>query len=664
MPNQLIHSTSPYLLQHAHQLVDWYPWGEAALTKAQQEDKPLIVSIGYAACHWCHVMARAAFADDDIAALMNTHFVCVKVDREERPDVDQVYVAALQAMGLQIGWPLHAFLLPDQRPFYGGLYFAPDDWKRVIISVAKAFQEHRPQLEASAGHFTQALQTPDASHIAHDAALPTPQALFVQIYAQLDPVHGGIQGAPKFPMPSVGSFLLHYHQYTHDNDAIAALHRTLLHMACGGIYDQLGGGFARYTTDAAWRIPHFEKMLCDNGLLLSLYAQTHANSPRPLYESILRETIGFLEQHLLHPEGGFYSALDADTAGVEGQFYTWTQAQIEDALQADVSAFVKHYHVMPTGNWQPGINVLYTSADRLAAMSTAEQARINRLRRTLRHVRAQRTPPARDEQVITAWNAMTLQGLLDAYHAVGEAHWLDLALRNAHFIEQHLRQGSRLWHSHSLGQHGPTGYLEDYAWVVRAFIQLYQSTFEAHWLHSAQALVQEAIDHFYDAKVAAFYTVSAQAPPLIARLPDMWDSALPSANAVMAHNLHALGLLCDVPAYTTMMHQMLKRVAAHLHQQPLHMTHWATLQLQLQRMTPIVAIVGPEAVTWGRSLRRHFPTEVLLTGAERASTLPWLAHKQPPAGQTMAYVCSQEHCLAPIGSLPQATAQLREVLGS
>ncbi|MEL6539383.1 MAG: thioredoxin domain-containing protein [Bacteroidota bacterium] len=665
MPNRLIHSTSPYLRQHAHQPVDWYPWGEAALQKAQEEDKPLLVSIGYAACHWCHVMARESFDDAEIGALMNAHFVCVKIDREERPDVDQVYVAALQAMGLPVGWPLHAFLLPDQMPFYGGLYFPPATWRKLLVAVAEGFRQHRPQLSTLAAQLTQALQEAPDGHmhgtIPDVSERPTAQQLFEQIYPQLDLVHGGTRGTPKFPMPSVGGFLLHYYQLTHDESALAQLNRTLEHMACGGIYDQLAGGFARYATDAAWQIPHFEKMLCDNGLLLGLYAQAHAVSPQPLYERIIRETIAFLEHALLHANGGFFSALDADSEGVEGKFYTWTQAEVMAALGPAAPDAMTYFHVTSTGNWRAGVNILHTSPGQ--SLMPVDQAKIDSARQVLRRVRAQRQPPNRNEQIITSWNAMAIHGLVEAYQAVGEAHWLHLAQQNAYFIEQHLLREHQLRHSCSMGQLSALGYLEDYAWVARAFISLYQATFQERWLHTAQALTQYAIDYCYDSKTGLFYTVPMQNAHLIARLHDLWDGALPSANAVMAHNLSTLGLLLDKPTYVHMAQQMLQCIAVRLYAQPLHMTHWATLWLRQQHSIPVVAVVGTEAVVYARALKQHFPTKILLAGTETRSNLPLLIHKEPLAGQTTIYVCSHGQCLAPVTSVAEAMRQIAEVQG-
>ncbi|MEM9417341.1 MAG: thioredoxin domain-containing protein, partial [Bacteroidota bacterium] len=380
MSNRLLHTTSPYLLQHAHQPVDWYPWGEEALQKAFQEDKPLLVSIGYAACHWCHVMAREAFEDREAAALMNEHFVCIKVDREERPDVDQVYVAALQAMGLQAGWPLHVFLLPDQQPFYGGNYFSLESWKHLLKQVAQAFRDHRTQLTASAMQFTQALNE-ESTELAGPAAPIFFQAhqLFDQIDQALDQEYGGLKGAPKFPMPSVGLFLLHYYGATQEEKALTQLHLTLEGMAYGGIYDQLGGGFARYTTDVAWRIPHFEKMLYDNGQLLSLYAQAYTVTKKPLYKRVVEEMVDFVRRELMQEAGGYYSALDADSEGIEGKFYTWTQAEVEEVLGEEAPLFIRQFNIMlERGGWGRGrAHVLYQTADsaRMMADEQIEQAR-------------------------------------------------------------------------------------------------------------------------------------------------------------------------------------------------------------------------------------------------------------------------------------------------
>ncbi len=662
MPNRLVHTTSPYLLQHAHQPVDWRPWEEEALQKAQQEDKPLLVSIGYAACHWCHVMAQESFEDKEVAKVMNVHFICIKVDREERPDVDQVYVAALQAMGIDVGWPLHVFLLPNQKPFYGGLYFPMQAWKRVLEEVVKAFQTHRAQLETSAFQFTQALQESEARQPGLMTATFTHQELyqyFHQLYQGLDHEQGGLKGTPKFPMPSVGSFLLHYYWLMHDERALAQLNLTLERMAYGGIYDQLGGGFARYATDTAWSIPHFEKMLYDNGQLLSLYAQAYAITKKALYKRVIQETVAFLEAVMMHTEGGFYSTLDADSEGIEGKFYTWTQAAVEKVLGKQAPLLIKHFNITSRGNWKQGTNVLYQTG---VAHAAPVVANIDRARQLLFESRERRQQPTVDDKIITSWNGMVLQGLVDAYNVLGEARLLALALKNAAFIEKYLLQGDRLWHSYSKGKTGAPGYLEDYAWMAQALISLYQATLEEHWLYTASALVQYTMDHFYDAQTGLFYFVEQREAKLIARQKEIFDNVIPSSNAVMAHSLFMLGTILDKAAYTTTAMQMLCNVTERIKYAPLYMSHWATLYMQQLQPIIVVAIVGQQAKAWASIVKQHYPMGVVLLGAERASKLPLLANKQTGTGKTTIYVCQQGICQAPMHSIEEALKELVKLI--
>lgn len=655
MPNRLLHTTSPYLLQHAHQPVDWYPWGEEALQKAQREDKPLLVSIGYAACHWCHVMAREAFSDPEAAAIMNEHFICIKVDREERPDIDQVYVAALQAMGLQAGWPLHVFLMPDQKPFYGGNYFSPAAWKQVLWQVAQAFQDHREQLTASATQFTQALNEEVIEPNEEDFTVIQPQQIFEKLYQTLDQEYGGLKGAPKFPMPSVGLFLLQYYRTTQDQKAVAQLELTLNCMAYGGIYDQLGGGFARYTTDEVWRIPHFEKMLYDNGQLLSLYAQAYTVTQKSLYKKVVRETVEFVTRELMQDDGGFYSALDADSEGVEGKFYTWTQSEIEEVLGDKAPFFIQQFNVTPSGNWKEGANILYQQSD---SAPKATNEKLEQARQILLAAREQRKRPAQDKKVITSWNAIMIQGLLDAYNALGEARYLTPALRNAQFIEQYLQQGIQLYHSYSQGQLGAHGYLEDYAWVAKAWISLYQATFEEHWLFAAEALTQYALEHFYDDEAGLFHFVEKSEARLIARPKGLFDEVIPSANSVMAHNLWDLGVLMNKETYTNISVQMLRKISPRFLHHTAYLTNWATLSIRQLQPPVVVAIVGPECRAWAHTLRQHLPGKAWWIGTETTSDLSWLAHKKAINSKTVIYICYQGTCQAPIHSLDEATAVL------
>lgn len=661
--NQLIHTTSLYLRQHAHNPINWYPWGAEALTKALQTDKPILVSIGYAACHWCHVMARESFEDVAVAAIMNGHFVCIKVDREERPDVDQVYIAAAQAMGLSVGWPLHIFLLPDQRPFYGGTYFPREAWKSVLESVAQAFQHHRTRLANSAAQFTKAIHELDTnlykySSYAQVFTQEETQQQFYRLYPILDHKQGGMQGAPKFPMPTVSSFLLHYYRLMQDEKALAQLNLTLEKMAHGGIYDQLGGGFARYATDEAWLVPHFEKMLYDNGQLISLYTDAYLTTPNALYKQVVEETLAFVERAMMGPAGECYSALDADSEGVEGKFYTWTQKEIEEALGEAAPLFITYFNITAQGNWEAGRNVLYTNPHNVV-LSQEEDASIQRAKQQLFEVRATRRPPTLDDKVVTAWNGMMLQGLVDAYYALAEAHYLALALKNAAFIVHHLMQGGQLWHSYRNGQLGPAGYLADYAWVARALISLYQATFEAHWLYKAEALVQHAMAQFWDEQAGLFYFTAQHAERLIARPKEIFDNAIPSSNAVMAHNLFYLGILLAKEIYATTARQMLSQMASLLHQAPGQLSHWASLYILHLQPIKTVAILGPQCKAWARAIRQHYHSNsVLLAGAVEERNLPLLMDKKINKGKTTMYVCHGNVCQAPVHGVEEALHQL------
>lgn len=451
-PNRLIHESSPYLLQHAYNPVDWYPWGEEALQKAKQEDKPIIVSIGYAACHWCHVMEHQSFENPKVAAIMNKHFVCVKVDREERPDVDAVYMDAVQAMGLQGGWPLNVILNPEAQPFYGGTYFQPQQWMRLLQNVAEAYESNRAELDSSAAQFVQHLRQSELDKYGlKQGTLQVREEdfrlMFYNFSTHFDKKHGGLSPAPKFPMPTNYLFLLRYHHHTRDEQALEHLHRTLREMAYGGIYDQVGGGFARYSVDTEWLVPHFEKMLYDNGQLISLYAEAYQATHETLYHDVVYETIGFVERELMSREGGFYSSLDADSEGEEGRFYTFTKDELHKILGTEEPLFSKYYHATAAGNFEHGRNILHRR------MSDEEFARENELeldvlqdmvqtwKEKLLKVRAKRVRPGLDDKILTSWNALMLKGLADAYYVFGNKRFLDLALQNAHFILDKLQIG-------------------------------------------------------------------------------------------------------------------------------------------------------------------------------------------------------------------------------
>jgi hypothetical protein len=666
-PNALIHTTSPYLLQHAYNPIYWYPWGEEALIKAQQEDKPILLSIGYAACHWCHVMARESFEDEEVAAIMNKYFVCIKVDREERPDIDQVYMAAMQAMGLPAGWPLNVFLFPNQQPFYGGTYFPTKIWKQLIENIARAFKNNRQQLAESASQFTKNLHanTPTVHQLSEpteEFSLATIKQIFQTIYQSLDHEKGGIQGTPKFPMPSIGAFLLDYYRLTQDAQALDQLKLTLTNMAYGGIYDQLGGGFCRYATDEDWLIPHFEKMLYDNAQLISLYASTYLTTQDALYKSVVEQTITFIEQEMMDEKGGFYGALDADSEGLEGKFYTWTQQEIKQILGKDAPLLIEYYNLTEQGNWKHGANILHRNLIKILETSSlnqeATQKKLQQAQKTLFDKRKTKKRPALDDKILTSWNGMMLQALVDAYYALGDARLLDLALQNAAFIVNHLMQeDDSLWHTCRKGQVGAIGYLEDYAWVAKAFISLYQATFEEEWLYKAEKLVVYAIKHCWDDQAKLFYFTEQSAKELIIRPREVFDQVIPSSNAVMAHNLLYLSILLDKEVYATIARQMLRSIDPLLHGLPLHLTHWASFYMLQLQVIPTVAIVGSQCKAWARAVKQKYP-QVLVVGTVKGSNLPLLIDKKTDSNKATIYICCGKTCQAPVHSLEEAFIQL------
>ncbi len=434
--NHLSHASSPYLQQHADNPVDWHEWGSEALQKAVAQDKPILVSIGYSACHWCHVMERECFENQDIANLMNQYFVCIKVDREERPDIDNIYMEAVQTMQQSGGWPLNVFLTPDQKPFFGGTYFPPNNWAQLLLQINKAFRAKRNEINASAEDLRNHLQTNDVQRFAKSNGAELKQAsldkMFDTLSASFDKNWGGIDKEPKFVMPSVWHFLLRYYFITKSQDALQMVKYTLRQICLGGIYDQLGGGFSRYSVDGEWFAPHFEKMLYDNAQLLSLYSETYSITKDDIYKKVVYETAQWLKNEMTHPDGGFYSALDADSEGVEGKFYTWTEEEIKSILGAQSELITNYYHTTAEGNWEHGQNILNLGH---ASQFVRAPDGLEALKKKLMDVRNKRIRPGLDDKILTGWNAMTVQGLIDAYRAFGDESLLSFGKNNKYYFE-------------------------------------------------------------------------------------------------------------------------------------------------------------------------------------------------------------------------------------
>ena len=671
--NRLAQETSPYLLQHAQNPVDWYPWSEEALEKAKQEDKPIIVSIGYSACHWCHVMEHECFEDAEVAQRMNNHFISIKVDREERPDVDQIYMEAVQMMGVQGGWPLNVFLTPDQKPFYGGTYFPKAQWMQLLQNITAAYRQERQQLEDSAEQFAQDLSRHELDRyglvegtLSREGGRRELSSTYQQLAKSFDRQWGGRGKAPKFPMPSQWLFLMRYYFISQNEEAQQQIMLTLDKMAYGGIYDQVGGGFARYSVDARWFAPHFEKMLYDNGQLLTLYAEAYALTQEERYRRVLEETIAFVRRELTSEEGGFYSALDADSEGEEGKFYTWTYHELTSTLDDEADLVIDYYGATPAGNWENGVNILHQplSDDAFAQkydLNPVELADIiEEANKKLLEARSQRIRPGLDDKILTSWNGLMLKGLVDAYTVLWDESVLEMALRNAHFLKEKLSNPSQegaLFRTYKNGEARLTGYLDDYAFVIEAFVALYQATFDEEWLTQVHTLLRYTLQHFYDKSDGLFF-YTEDSSKLIARKKELFDNVIPASNSAMARNLYKLGLLLDNSDYTNRAEAMLEQMLTLLKTEPAYLSNWASLYTEWVTPTAEIAIVGPDYCTISLELNQQYYPNKLLLGTKTKSTLPLLESKNTQDGKTTIYVCYDKTCQLPVYTTAEAWEQL------
>ncbi len=670
-PNKLINSTSPYLKQHAYNPVQWHPWGNEALRKAKDEDKPIIISIGYSACHWCHVMERESFENDEIARAMNEGFVCIKVDREERPDVDQIYMEAIQTMGLNGGWPLNVFALPDQKPFYGGTYFQPKQWLHILNSVQQAFHEKRNELENSAAAFARALVVTDTEKygLADHGFSANIEALSQMTFSMKDHFdrrEGGLNKAPKFPNPSIWKFLLTANSIVKDTEIHDQIMLTLMKMADGGIYDQVGGGFARYSVDGRWFAPHFEKMLYDNGQLISLYSMAFQVSKEERYKEVVYDTIEFVRRELTSPEYGFYSALDADSEGEEGNFYVWTNEELEHVLGDDADLIKRYYQTSVDGNWERGLNILHIKQT-LADFAKSNGLDIDGFKSTLRIAKSKllvqrknRIRPELDDKILTGWNALMMKGLIDAYHAFGEPSFMDLAQKNASFIQGNLMKNGSLLRTFSKASDEIHGYLDDYAFTIDAFLSLYQATFQRNWLELAMELSEYTIKHFYDPGEELFFYTDDRSEQLIARKKEIFDNVIPASNSAMAQNLFLLGNLLERESYLEISENMISKIATMIKNDPQYLTNWGTLYAFRAQPSAEVAIVGEDYLSFSHELQKHFIPNKVISADDQSGDLPLLKDRVATEGKTTVYVCFNKSCKLPVHSVNEALQQLQE----
>ena len=666
--NELIHETSPYLLQHAHNPVNWMPWNEKTLAKAKAENKPLIISIGYSACHWCHVMEHESFEDSTIAALMNENFICIKVDREERPDVDQVYMNAVQLMTGRGGWPLNCFATSDGRPFFGGTYFPKDKWKDILIQLAEVVQTDPAKIEAYANQLTEGIRSSDLIE-----KIDSEKEFNASAYEEglegwkraFDSNYGGNNKAPKFPIPSNLDFLMRHYYHTKDELIKNHLDLTLEKMAYGGIYDQIGGGFARYSTDLQWKVPHFEKMLYDNAQLVSLYSKGYQLNKNPLYKQVVFETINFISEEFTAKNGAFYSALDADSEGEEGKYYVWKKAELQTILGSDFKLFKEHFNINSFGFWEHDNYVLIRnkSSEELASkagMSLANyEDKINKMRLILKKERDKRVKPGLDDKSLTSWNALMIVGLVDAYLTFGEPKHLQMALKNARFIEEtQLKKDFKLWHSYKDGRSTISGYLEDYSFVMEAFIAIYEATGEEKWLQKAKGLADYSISNFYDQESGMFFFTDKNDPALIARKFEVSDNVIPASNSSMANALHLLGIYFEKSAYQEKSDQMLRNVAPKLNSYLPGYSNWA--KLLLNRTAPFyeVVITGKNAKELLQELEEDYlPNKIILLDENGTGKLPLLELKWTK-GRSTIYICENKVCQLPVDNAREAKQQI------
>ncbi len=668
--NALINESSPYLLQHAHNPVNWYPWGDEALQKAKDENKLIIISVGYAACHWCHVMEHESFEDSTVAMVMNDNFVSIKVDREERPDVDQIYMTAVQLMTGSGGWPLNCIALPDGRPIWGGTYFPRENWMDALGQLAELWRNRPEEALKYADNLTKGINSVEDIIPSQDTNPFTNAVLDEMVETwkpTLDMKWGGRDRAPKFPIPNNWDFLMRVAHFEQDQKLIASTDLTLRKMAYGGIYDQVGGGFARYSVDGYWKVPHFEKMTYDNGQLVSLYSKAYQNNPDPLFKRVVYETLEYTDREMTSPEGGFYSSLDADSEGEEGKFYVWTKAELDSVLGADGAWVAEYYGVTERGNWEHGNSVLMiqtSPAEFAEKQGWSEQELLGKLevvKEKLFTARAVRIRPGLDDKILTSWNALMLKGYVDAYLAFGEERFLKAATRNALFIEKNLRDGHRLNRNYKNGKASINAFLDDYALLADAYLALYRATLEPAWLERGKGLVDYAIEHFYSEEKKMFFYTSDQDPALIARKMELTDNVIPASNSVMANVLFDMSLLFDEKNYREMSTQMLHNIKNDMPKYGSGYSNWGILMLKHLQPYYEVVIAGAEAQAKAREFDQHYLPNILLVAAEKEKEgqLPLLEYRFVD-GSTRIYVCQNMACQLPVDEVSAALDQMKK----
>lgn len=666
-PNKLIKESSPYLLQHAYNPVDWYAWNDEALAIAKSERKLLIISIGYAACHWCHVMEHESFEDEEVAKLMNDNFISIKVDREERPDIDQVYMDAAYLITGHGGWPLNIIALPDGRPLFAGTYFPKIQWMQVLKYFTENFIKDSEIFEKEAEKLTQAIRTIHIPGIVENQNLFTREEIdssFQKIINIIDFKNGGTKGSPKFPLPGIFEFLLRYYYHTKNDKALETAKITLTKMASGGIYDHVGGGFARYSTDDVWKVPHFEKMLYDNAQLVSLFSNAFKLTGDNLYKTVVHETFEFIERELTDTSGGFFSSLDADSEGVEGKYYLWDKNDIDNLLGEDSELFCEFYNVTESGNWEAG-NILFITSDKnelLKKYNLDEKSfdeKIIKSKNILLKEKSKRIKPGLDDKILTSWNALMIKGFSDAYSAFGDERFLRSAVSCGEFItSKMMTDGGKLLRNYKNGKSSINGFLDDYSYTIDAFISIYQITFDDKWIFNAKKITDYLLVHFYHPESGLFFYKSDLDEKLIARKMELSDNVTPSSNAVLAGVFLKLSKYFYEERFENLAEKMMLALKQSILRNPEFNFQWLTASALKIYPSYEVVITGSNFISFCKEFYKKFLPNVFLAAAKSESKLELMKNRFIK-DKTMIYVCENGSCNLPVDNPDKAFQQIR-----
>lgn len=665
--NKLIHESSPYLLQHAHNPVDWFPYGDEAFNLSQQQNKPILISIGYSSCHWCHVMEHESFENEEIAEFMNAHFLCIKVDREEHPDVDHAYMDAIQQIHSSGGWPLNCFALPDGRPFWGGTYFRPDQWMQLLKDVDILFKSQNADLKAQAEDIAQRVKRNNYTIQSVDTEnqIPDFSNLITSLVTHFDKENGGLIGAPKFPMPPLLDFIFQLANSKNNKELFDWLELSLNKMGKGGIFDQAGGGFARYSVDKSWKVPHFEKMLYDNAQLISVYARAYQLKKNDFYKEIAELTLEFTERELLSDIGMYYSALDADSEGEEGLFYTWTRQQFEEATGHYANLAIEYFGIDAEGLWENDRNILLRAEnDVLFAqqhfLSLEElKSLITYCRKHLLISRSNRNRPALDDKVLAGWNALMIEALCNSYVAFENPGYLQKAVTLANHLLHHMQSSEGiLFRTYKHGKAKIHAFLDDYAFITKALLEIYTLTADENWLAECEKFVQYIISNFYDSDSGFFWFSSKTDTRVFARKIETYDGVVPSSNAVMAEVLFNIGKILDNATYIEISENMVNSMAQKISTHTAAYSAWARISLMRSQVKYMITVSGRNSSHVIAQLLRSNMSNAIVCGSVKPSTLPYLKDRFIE-GKTFIYVCANDYCKAPVENISEALELLK-----